>query len=194
MDQTMNDKTSDENVEDVATDEASDTDTETVAEKPAADVQDHIEEGEYAADYIENLLDILDMDGDIEMYVENDRAGISVVGDALSTRRLKVLVGEDGTVLNALQDLTRLAVAAQTGERSRCMLDIAGHRAGHKKAIASVAEKAIERVKSSGLSVDLEPMNPFERKVVHDAVLAAGLRSDSNGEEPQRYVTIHPAS
>lgn len=74
------------------------------------------------------------------------------------------------------------------------MLDIAGHRAGHKKAIASVAEKAIERVKSSGLSVDLEPMNPFERKVVHDAVLAAGLRSDSNGEEPQRYVTIHPAS
>lgn len=194
MDQTMNDKTSDENVEDVSVDDATDTEAATSTDKPAADVQDHIEEGEYAADYIENLLDILDMDGDIEMYVENDRAGISVVGDALSTRRLKVLVGEDGSVLNALQDLTRLAVAAQTGERSRCMLDIAGHRAGHKKAIASVAEKAIERVKSSGLSVDLEPMNPFERKVVHDAVLAAGLRSDSNGEEPQRYVTIHPAS
>lgn len=194
MDQTMNDKTSDEKTDDVSVDEPTAEGTEAAKDQPAADVQDHIEEGEYAADYIENLLDILDMDGDIEMYVENGRAGISVVGDALSTRRLKVLVGEDGSVLNALQDLTRLAVAAQTGERSRCMLDIAGHRAGHKKAIASVAEKAIERVKSSGLSVDLEPMNPFERKVVHDAVLAAGLRSDSNGEEPQRYVTIHPAS
>lgn len=151
------------------------------------------EEGDYAADYLESLLDILDLDGEIDIYVENDRAGVSIVGDNLSTRRLQRLVGEDGDVLNAIQDLTRLAIQAQTGDRSRCMVDIAGHRAGLRSALTVKAQDAVAQVKETGQSCSLEPMNPFERKVVHDAVAAAGLRSDSEGEEPHRYVVIHPA-
>lgn len=152
------------------------------------------EEGDLAADYLESLLDILDLDGEIDIYVENDRAGISVVGDALSTRRLRRLVGDDGEVLNALQDLTRLAIQAQTGDRSRCMVDIAGHRAGLRAALTTKAQEACAKVKETGQALSLDPMNPFERKVVHDAVHAAGLQSDSQGEEPYRYVVIQPSS
>src|SRR5665647_690382 len=109
-------------------------------------------------------------------------------------RDLKRLVGADGEVLDALQELTRLAVQARTGERSRLMLDIAGYRAGRRVALAEVAREAIARVQETGAPVSLEAMNPFERKVVHDVVAAAGLVSDSEGEEPDRHVVIHPAA
>jgi spoIIIJ-associated protein len=143
-------------------------------------------EGDIAADFLEELLDIADLDGDIDMDVEGDRASVSVVGGDLQS-----LVGRDGEVLDALQELTRLAVYRETGQRSRLMLDVAGHRAARREALVSLAERTIEEVRASGESVRLEPMNPFERKVVHDAVAAAGLRSESEGEEPHRQVVVH---
>ena len=150
------------------------------------------EEGEVAADYLEELLDIVDLDGDIEIDVDHGRAAVAVVaeGDATALNRR---VGPDGSVLDAVQELTRLAVQTRTGERSRLMLDIAGHREARKAALAIVAREAIDRVKESGTAVSLNPMNPFERKVVHDVVGAAGLVSDSAGVEPERYVVVHPA-
>ena len=151
------------------------------------------EEGEIAADYLEELLDIADLDGDIEIDVENGRAAVEIVAES-GGRGLSRLVGRDGEVLDALQELTRLAVQTKTGERSRLMLDIAGHRAARKAELVRVAEEVIARVKESGQPVALEPMNPFERKVVHDAVAAAGLVSDSEGVEPSRYVVVKPAS
>jgi spoIIIJ-associated protein len=147
------------------------------------------QEGEIAADYLEGLLDIADLDGDIDMDVEGDRALVSIVGEG-NDRSLQRLVGQDGEVLEALQELTRLAVHRETGERSRLMLDIAGFRARKRSELAELGAKAAEQAKQSGESVKLRPMTPFERKVVHDAVAAAGLRSESEGEEPQRCVVV----
>ncbi|MFF0295608.1 protein jag [Kitasatospora sp. NPDC004615] len=149
-------------------------------------------EGDIAADYLEGLLDIADLDGDIDMDVEGDRALVSIVGEG-DDRTLQRLVGQDGEVLEALQELTRLAVHRETGERSRLMLDVAGFRARKRAELAELGADAAERVKRTGEQVKLQPMTPFERKVVHDAVAAAGLRSESEGEEPQRCVVVLPA-
>jgi spoIIIJ-associated protein len=152
------------------------------------------QEGEIAADYLEALLDIADLDGDIDMDVEGDRASVSIVGEGTGAMRsLQRLVGHDGEVLEALQELTRLAVHRETGERSRLMLDIAGFRAGKRAELAELGAQAAKDVKETGEPVRLRPMTPFERKVVHDAVAAAGLRSESEGEEPQRRVVVLPA-
>ena len=145
-------------------------------------------EGDIAADYLEELLDIADLDGDLDMDVEGDRASVSIVGGDLGQ-----LIGRNGEVLDALQELTRLAVLRETGERSRLMLDIGGHRAKRREVLEGVARDAIEQVNASGESVALNPMSPFERKVVHDVVASAGLASDSEGAEPKRYVVVRPA-
>ena len=155
-------------------------------------VADLEREGEVAADFLETLLDIADLDGDIDVDVEGDRAAVSIV-DSEDGRVPRRLIGTNGTVLEALQELTRLAVQASTGERSRLMLDVAGHRAERRSALVEVARAAIETAKSTGERVSLEPMTAFERKVVHDEVLAAGLSSESEGVEPRRYVVILPA-
>jgi spoIIIJ-associated protein len=146
------------------------------------------QEGDIAADYLEELLDIADLDGDLDMDVEGDRAAVSIVGADLSQ-----LVGRNGEVLDALQELTRLAVYRETGERSRLMLDISGHRAEQRRRLVELATEKIALVKETGEQVSLSPMTSFERKVIHDAVSAAGLTSESEGAEPKRYVVIHPA-
>ncbi|MCF2707197.1 single-stranded DNA-binding protein [Arcanobacterium haemolyticum] len=151
------------------------------------------EEGDIAADYLEELLDIADLDGDIEISVEADRASLAIVSDEGADRRLKRLIGREGEALEALQELTRLAVQSQTGERSRLMLDIAGFRAEHRAEIAEIAREAVATVQETGDEVELDPMNPFERKVVHDIAAAAGLVSDSEGVGPGRHVVIKPA-
>ena len=152
------------------------------------------EEGEVAADYLEELLDIVDLDGDIDIDVENGRASVAVVGEGSSDRSLRRLVGGQGEVLEALQELTRLAVQASTGERSRLMLDVAGFRAEKRRTLSEAATRACGEVQRSGESVRLDPMTAFERKIVHDAVAAAGLRSESEGAEPARRVVILPAT
>ncbi len=149
-------------------------------------------EGEVAADFLETLLDIADLDGDIDVDVDGDRAAVAIV-DSEDGRVPRRLVGPDGKVLEALQELTRLAVQVETGERSRLMLDIAGHRAERRTTLVDLAKAAIEEVKASGEKSSLEPMSAFERKVVHDEVAAAGLVSESEGVEPNRHVVILPA-
>lgn len=150
------------------------------------------EEGEVAADYLEELLDIADLDGDIDIDVEHGRAAVAVVAEG-SPGRLKRLVGADGEVLDALQELTRLAVQTKTGDRSRLMLDVVGFRADQKQRLIKLANEAIGDVRTSGEAVALDAMNPYQRKVIHDAVAAAGLVSDSEGIEPNRRVVIHPS-
>jgi spoIIIJ-associated protein len=143
-------------------------------------------EGDIAADYLEALLDIADLDGDIDIDVEGNRAAVSIVGADLST-----LVGPDGATLEALQELTRLAVHQQTGVRSRLMLDIGGHRARRREELTALGTETAGRVKADGETVRLDPMTPFERKVVHDAVSAVdGVLSESEGEEPHRRIVI----
>ena len=167
---------------------------EPVEESPDADdsptsAAERLEnEGEIAADYLEELLDIADLDGDLDMDVEGDRAAVSIVGGDL-----RQLVGRDGEVLEALQELTRLAVFRETGERSRLMLDVGGFRADKRGRLEKVAQEAVAEVRRSGEQQALDPMTPFERKVVHDVVAAAGLVSSSQGEEPRRYVIVQPA-
>ena len=150
-------------------------------------------EGDAAADYLEELLDIADLDGDIDIFVENGRASVAVLADESDPTGLQVLVGRDGEVLDALQELTRLAAQAKTGERSRLLLDIAGFRENRRTTAAAVAADAVSRVRASGESVELEPMPAYQRKAVHDAVAEAGLRSESDGAEPNRFVVVHPS-
>ena len=148
------------------------------------------EEGEIGADYLEELLDI----GDIDIDIDHGRASIAVVAsEEGDERELADLVGRDGEVLEAVQELTRLAVQARTGNRSRLMLDINGYRADRRTELTKVAQEAVTKVLTSGEAVSLEPMNPFERKVCHDVVAAAGLVSESEGAEPHRYVVVLPA-
>jgi spoIIIJ-associated protein len=151
-------------------------------------LEDLENQSEIAADYLEELLDIADLDGDLDMDVEGDRASVSIVGGDV-----RMLVGRNGEVLEALQELTRLAVYRETGERSRLMLDIGGYRADKRSRLEKLAAEAVAEVRESGEPKSLDPMTPFERKVVHDAVAAAGLRSESEGVEPRRHVVVLPA-
>lgn len=144
-------------------------------------------EGEIAADYIEGLLDVADLDGDIDMDVEGDRAVVSVVGATLDE-----LVGIHGKVLDALQELTRLAVHRQTGGRTRLMLDIGGYRAQRRVELAELGATVAAEVRRTGEARALTAMNAFERKIVHDAIAAAGLRSESEGVDPNRRVVVLP--
>lgn len=146
------------------------------------------QEGDIAADFLEELLDIADLDGDIDLDVEGDRAMVSIVGGDLG-----VLVGPEGRVLEALQELTRLAVFRESGDRSRVLLDVDGHRARRRQTLVELAGRTVEQVKTTGAAVRLEPMSAFERKVVHDAIGSAGLVSESEGQEPQRRVVVSPA-
>jgi spoIIIJ-associated protein len=148
-------------------------------------------EGEVAADFLETLLDIADLDGDIDVDVEGDRAVVSIV-DSEEGRVPRRLVGQDGEVMEALQELTRLAVQASTGERSRLLLDVAQQRAARREVLRARAATAISEARASGAAQRLEPMSAFERKVVHDEVLAAGLVSQSEGTEPHRHVIVLP--
>lgn len=149
-------------------------------------------EGEVAADFLERLLDIADLDGDIDVDVDGDRAAVAIV-DSDEGRVPRRLVGPDGRVLEALQELTRLAVQTATGERSRLMLDVAGYRAERRAALVELARAAIGDVRDSGEAKALSNMTAFERKVVHDEVTAAGLASESEGVEPHRHIVIRLA-
>jgi spoIIIJ-associated protein len=149
-------------------------------------------EGEVAADFLETLLDICDLDGDIDVDIDGDRAAVAIV-DSEEGRVPRRLVGDNAKVLDALQELTRLAVQSATGHRSRLMLDVAGHRAGRRAELVEIAKDAITTVRESGEKLALESMTAFERKVVHDEVLAAGLSSESEGVEPRRHVVVLPA-
>jgi len=146
------------------------------------------DEGDIAADYIEALLDIADLDGDIDMDVEGDRAVVSVVGATLDE-----LVGDEGEVLEALQELTRLAVHRKTGTRARLMLDVGGFRVRRRAELADLGRSVADEVTRTGEPKKLRAMSPFERKIIHDAVAVAGLRSESEGEEPNRRVVVFPA-
>lgn len=150
-------------------------------------------EGDIAADFLEELLDILDMDGDIDISVEAGRAKVAVVSPEGPSSDLKRLVGSTGEVLEALQDIARLAIQTETGEICRLILDVADFRAAQRIGIEETAREAAIRVKAEGVPMSLNPMNAFERKVVHDVVLAAGLISESEGEEPDRFVVVKPA-
>jgi spoIIIJ-associated protein len=176
-------------IEPVDTEDDDDTDEDAEdAEDDVAGESLLVREGDVAGDYLERLLDILDVDGDIDLDVEGDRASVAVVGG-----QLKTLIGPDGATLEALQELTRLAVAQSTGVRSRLMLDIGGFRAKRRADLTGLAAAAAERVAQSGQPERLAAMNPFERKVVHDVIAAAaGVRSESEGEEPNRRVVVLP--
>jgi spoIIIJ-associated protein len=155
------------------------------APKSAAKLE---EEGDIAADYLEALLDIADLDGDIDIDVENGRASLAIVGG-----KLNHLVGKDGEVLDALQELTRLAVQTSSGDRSRLMLDIENFRANRRKELTALAKKLGEEAKSTGNEIKLDPMNAFERKIIHDTIQDMGLTSESEGEDPRRFVVIFPS-
>ena len=147
------------------------------------------EEADIAADYLEGLLDIADYEGDIEMGVRNNRPTVQIVAD--DDTDIKHLIGRNGEVVDALQQLTRLAVQQKTGERSHLIVDVDGFLKRKRQHLRDVALDAIDAVKESGEPMDLKPMNSFERKVVHDVVRDEGLKSRSHGEEPHRYVTVY---
>ena len=147
------------------------------------------EEADIAADYLEGLLDIVDYEGDIEMGVRNNRPTVQIVAD--DDTDIKHLIGRNGEVVDALQQLTRLAVQQKTGERSHLIVDVDGNLKRKRQRLHDIALDAIDEVHETGEPVDLKPMNSFERKIVHDVVREEGMKSRSHGEEPHRYVTVY---
>lgn len=148
------------------------------------------EEGDIAADYLEELLDIADIDGDIDIEIRNGRNHLSVVTEEEVSPELEALIGDQGQVLDALQELLRLAVLASSGQRSRLILDIANFRANRQKALVTMAEEAIAQAKESGQEVHLEPLGSYERKLIHDIVASHGLYSESEGSGSNRHIVI----
>ena len=148
------------------------------------------EEGDIAADYLEELLDIADLDGDIDIEVRNGRTYISIVGEGAEDESLKELIGREGEGLEALQELARLAVLSATGNRSRLVLDIAGYRDGRAGELKKIAEEAVAAARESRHDVALKPMSAYERKLVHDAVADLGLQSESEGEGGRRHIVV----
>ncbi|MXP21390.1 single-stranded DNA-binding protein [Gordonia sp. HNM0687] len=187
----VSDENSDDSAEaaadaDATADSDDDSDDDDLAEEDRL-----VEEGEIAGDYLEQLLDVLDFDGDIDLDVDGDRAVVSIDGGDDLDR----LVGRKGEVLDALQELTRLAVQQSTGVRSRLMLDIARWRADRRDRLARLGAEVARRVLDSGEREALDPMTPFERKIVHDAVAAVdGVVSESEGAEPKRRVVVLPTA
>jgi spoIIIJ-associated protein len=181
-----------------APEQTSDEESRAVASEPTDGEQDSTgtldREGDAAADYLEELLDIADLDGDIDIEVKGGRVYVSVTADEGDEEGLEPLVGEDGATLDALQDLTRLAVLAGTGERSRVILDIAGHRSRRGERLAKLVNRVVDSVKETGEPEHLDPMTPYERKQVHDLVAEAGLVSDSEGEGSRRHVVVRPGA
>jgi len=183
---------SSETTDDAASDDADSEDPEdpqdvAADEAPISGEALLVQEGEIAGDYLEQLLDILDYDGDIDLDVEGSRAIVAIVG----ANDLDPLVGARGGTLDALQELTRLTVAQQTGVRTRLMLDVGGYRAGRRTELSELAATSVTKVIDTGQTVRMGPMNAFERKVVHDVVTATdGVRSESEGEDPDRRVVI----
>lgn len=147
------------------------------------------EEADIAADYLEGLLDIVDYEGDIEMGVRNNRPTVQIVAD--DDTDIKHLIGRNGEVVDALQQLTRLAVQQKTGERSHLIVDVDGYLKRKRQRLHDIALDAIDEVRETGEPVDLKPMNSFERKIVHDVVREEGMKSRSHGEEQRRYVTVY---
>ena len=159
-----------------------------MSEATATDAKQLDQEGDVAADYLEGLLDICDLDGDIDIEVDGSRARVSIV--EVEKGELSHLIGDDGEVLQSLQELSRLAAARETGERSRLMLDIAGYRGKQKVILEEGAKTACAEAERTSAPVRMAPMNPYERKVVHDIVATMGLASESEGDEPNRRVVI----
>lgn len=147
------------------------------------------EEADVAADYLEGLLDIVDYEGDIEMGVRNHRPTVQIVAD--DDTDIKHLIGKDGEVVDALQQLTRLAVQQKIGERSHLIVDVDGFLRRKREHLREQALDVIDEVRETGDPVNMKPMNSFERKIVHDMVREEGLKSRSHGEEPHRYVTVY---
>ncbi|WP_299168566.1 R3H domain-containing nucleic acid-binding protein [uncultured Arthrobacter sp.] len=152
------------------------------------------DEGDVAADYLEELLDIADIDGDIDIEVRNGRTYISIVSEDNDAQGLQALVGRDGEVLEALQELTRLSVLTSTEHRSRLVLDIDGFRDSRNKELREIAEQAVAKVKSAGDAVALAPMSAYERKIVHDIVADLGMVSESEGEGSRRHIVVSAES
>lgn len=152
------------------------------------------DEGDVAADYLEELLDIADIDGDIDIEVRNGRTYISIVSEGSDAQGLQALVGRDGEVLEALQELARLSVLTSTEHRSRLVLDIDGFREARNKELRGIAEEAVDKVKESGADVALAPMSAYERKIVHDIVADLGMVSESEGEGSRRHIVVSAGS
>lgn len=144
------------------------------------------DEGDIAADYIEELLDILDLDGDIDIETRGGRSYISV--DSSGENDLRVLSKPE--TVTALQELTRIAVQAKTGEFSRLILDVGGSRATREQELAALVERAAERLEEGATSASLPPMSSYERKLVHDIVAARGFTSESEGEGRDRHTVV----
>ncbi len=147
------------------------------------------DEGDIAADYIEELLDICDLDGDIDIDQRGGRAYVSV--DAADSQDLRLL--SDPETVTALQELTRLAVQNKTGAFSRLILDVGGSRDARQAELGRLVDRAIERISAGSSSAALPPMSSYERKLVHDIVAERGYTSESEGEGRDRHTVITKA-
>lgn len=158
----------------------------TVTDREPASAEQLEQEGDVAADFIEGLLDIADIDGDLDLDVRGGRAYVSV--DAPEDGGIAVL--SDPDTVQALQELTRIAVQNRTGQFSRLILDVGGSRDARQNQLATLVDRAVARLDDGASQASLPPMSSYERKLVHDLVADRGFTSESYGEGADRHTVI----
>ena len=178
-----------ENLEATETEEVETSEEVSTSKRSEPTAKELEEEGDIAADYLEELLDIFDLDGDIDIDVRQGRAYLEVTANGDSNLRLI----SDPETVEALQELTRLAVRVKTTNFSRLILDVGGSRQARVDELTRIVNKLIAKVKDTGEAVPMKPMSSYERKIVHDVISEAGLVSESEGEGRERHIVIKPA-
>ncbi len=165
------------------------------AEPDDVSEEDVEEQGELAAEFVDGLLQRMGITAGVEPNLEGRTMYVDVVGTGPEDEDMGLLIGRHGQTLEAIQELTRVSVGRRLGVRCRVIVDVEDYRKRQRSRLAAKAREVAKRVQRTGREEELEPMNPYERKVVHDAVATVkGVESSSRGEEPERRVVIRPSS
>lgn len=162
---------------------------------PGAELSEDVmeEQGEVAADFLEGLLERMGISAGIEPDLQDDTMYVDILGEGPDDEDMGLLIGHHGQTLDALQELTRIVVFHRTGERCRVIVDVEDYRKRRRSRLASRVREIADRVARTGREEELEPMTPYERKIVHDAVAGvSGVETLSKGEDPERRVVIRP--
>jgi spoIIIJ-associated protein len=160
------------------------------------DAEELNEQADVGAGFLEGLLERLGLEADVEPALRDGTMYLDVLGvvgddEEQSDDDMALLIGRHGQTLDAIQELTRMVVAQRTGLRPRVIVDVEDYRKRQRARLVAQAKDVARRVVRTGSEEELEPMNSFERKIVHDAVATVpGAESVSRGEDPDRRVVV----
>ncbi|MDP9241962.1 MAG: Jag N-terminal domain-containing protein [Actinomycetota bacterium] len=156
-------------------------------------VEDLEEQADVVVEFLEGLLRRMGIDAGVETNYFEKTMYVDILGsdEEEGDDDMALLIGRHGQTLEAVQEVVRVAVGQRTGERCRVIVDVEDYKKRRRSRLAARAKDLAKRVQRTGREETLEPMNPYERKIVHDAAGSiTGISTESSGEEPERRVVI----